>query len=104
MRKTSLFLSMVLLGVAGCAGEDPATSEASAAGGPGGGAELNGCKEDTAEDRTADAAVTIETAGTAYTPACIRVKVGTAVTINSNFGIHPLKGGDAASGAADEGS
>lgn len=47
-----------------------------------------------AEDRTNDAAVAIASEGVNYTPRCVRVAAGTQVTFNSNFQMHPLRGGE----------
>ncbi len=58
---------------------------------------LNGCVASSAEDHTADTAVSISFGGAlgfAYSPPCIKVKTGTAVTFNGAFASHPLSGGD----------
>lgn len=87
------------------------SSSASAGGGGGAGGNggaggagpvlLNGCDPALAVDRTADAAVTIASVGsTSYDPKCVRVAAGTMITINSNFGVHPLVGGEVVNGAS----
>jgi plastocyanin len=93
----------------GCGGEDsggydePGTSDG-AGGGAGDAQALNGCDVATAEDHTGEGAVVIVTDGLSYSPACVRISVGTKVTIDSNFASHPLKAGIAATGAVQEGS
>jgi plastocyanin len=82
------------------------TSSSSGTGGGGGaggaGPDLfNGCDPATAVDHTADAMVTIMSVGsTTYDPKCIKVAAGTEITINSNFTIHPLVGGEIVDGAS----
>ena len=110
MRRLScLVVVAVLFAGAGCGGDDPAPADTSyaAAGsstGASGAQTLNGCEAATAEDHTSDATLTIATSGLGYSPACVKVKAGTDVTFNADFGIHPLRGGDAASREEDEGS
>jgi len=111
MRRLTWFLVVALSGAsAGCSGDDPSPSDTSYAASSGGtgtanGAEtLNGCDAATAEDHTGDATVTIATSGLGYSPACVKVKAGTQVTFNSDFAIHPLRGGDASSREEDESS
>ncbi len=70
-------------------------------GGMGGGsseAAINGCKQSSADDYTAMNMVTIQFAGLSYSPKCIRIKSGTKVTFEGNFGSHPLEGGTVANG------
>ncbi|MFO0684750.1 MAG: plastocyanin/azurin family copper-binding protein [Sandaracinus sp.] len=61
---------------------------------------LNGCTASTAFDFTSQGTVTIDVAGLAYTPQCIRVRTGTIVTLNANFGFHPLRPGTVSAGVA----
>jgi plastocyanin len=72
-------------------------------GGAGGASNLlNGCDADGADavDRTADPALTIVNVGsTSYDPRCVKVAVGTDITFNVNFAIHPLVGGEIVAGA-----
>jgi plastocyanin len=58
-------------------------------------ADLNGCTPAGATDLTgsAAAAVAFPGAGFAYSPRCIKVKVGTVVTFSGDFAFHPLQGG-----------
>ncbi len=61
---------------------------------------FNRCTRANATDATAaGAARTITTPGFAYTPPCLRIKVGQTVTWNSDFGFHPLGGGRVVGGA-----
>lgn len=46
-----------------------------------------------AEDRTGSATLTIVAAGVNYSPRCVRVAAGTAVTFAIDFVTHPLFGG-----------
>lgn len=70
------------------------SSSSSGSGGAGGGnAGLNGCDQATADDLTGMASTTVQFAGLTYSPPCIRVKVGTSVTFEGNFALHPLQGG-----------
>lgn len=118
----SMFCTVGLIGGLAACGDDTtdtttattttttaATSSSSGAGGAGGdggaggaGPTLfNGCDPAAAVDRTADAAVTIMSVGsTSYDPKCVRVAVGTMITINSNFAVHPLVGGEIIAGAS----
>ena len=59
---------------------------------------INGCSQSTAFDFTTQSSVTITTSGLSYVPACIRVSVGTIITVNAvpSFGIHPLRAGTVA--------
>lgn len=65
---------------------------------------VNGCDRATAEDRTGAGTTTIEFGGAhgdSYSPACVRVTAGTAVTFAGDaFAIHPLTGGTAEGGQA----
>jgi len=58
-------------------------------------AQVNGCDVATAQDLTAQSAVTVTFANgnLSYAPRCIKVKVGTSITLNGNFGFHPTIGG-----------
>jgi plastocyanin len=70
-------------------------------GGMGGGsneAAFNGCKLSSADDYTAMNMATIQFAGLSYSPKCMRIKSGTTVTFEGNFGSHPLEGGTVANG------
>lgn len=84
-------LFFLIVGLAGCGGSDPdETGETGDVE-----AELNGCLSTTAEDHTGEAEVHIAvTGGTAYTPPCIVVDAGTTVTFDTDFTIHPLRGGE----------
>lgn len=88
-----------LVGVVGCGeegGGDPAGASASASSSSttGGGATANGCEQATAEDRTGQGSVTIAFPTLEYTPACVRVSAGTAVTFEGDLAMHPLVGGE----------
>lgn len=56
-------------------------------------ATINGCDPATATDLTGQVMVTIDTVGLSYVPDCVRIKVGTVVTFNSDFGAHPFRKG-----------
>jgi plastocyanin len=58
-------------------------------------ADLNGCTPAGATDLTgsASAAVTFPGAGFAYSPRCIKVRVGAEVAFSGDFAFHPLQGG-----------
>jgi len=80
-------------------GSSSSSSSSSGSGGAGGGnAGLNGCDQATADDLTGMASTTVQFAGLAYSPPCIRVKVGTSVTFEGNFALHPLQGGTVVGG------
>lgn len=77
------------------------------AGGSGGGGmsiKVNGCDSATAQDETANATVKIMVGagGFTFSPACIRVKKGTAVTFEGDFAAHPIVGGTTTAGAPPE--
>ena len=55
---------------------------------------VNGCDPATAEDHSADATTTITSMGLKYSPPCIKISAGASVTFSSNFGAHPLVGGE----------
>ncbi len=59
---------------------------------------IHGCDPATAQDETANAALTITFSGINYTPKCVRVKAGTVVTFSGDFTLHPLVGGEVVSG------
>jgi plastocyanin len=62
----------------------------------GGGMAINGCDQATAMDMTGSAMVKVTFgADFKYTPACVRVKKGTDITFEGDFGFHPLVGGEA---------
>jgi plastocyanin len=55
---------------------------------------LNGCDPSTAIDMTASPTATITFGDRfVYDPACLHVKVSTAVTWTGDFSVHPLQGG-----------
>lgn len=55
---------------------------------------LNGCTEMAAMDRTDPGAQrSVTFAGFAYTPRCLKVKVGQTVTWNGDLSFHPLRAG-----------
>ncbi|MEZ4400949.1 MAG: plastocyanin/azurin family copper-binding protein [Kofleriaceae bacterium] len=58
---------------------------------------LNGCTQAGADDRTGAAASRAiafgGAAGLAYSPACMRIAAGQAVTFNGSFAGHPLQAG-----------
>jgi plastocyanin len=73
--------------VAGCG------SDGSSNGGDGGGSEICGCTEATADDLTAQTTVTVNfggTLGSSYAPKCILVAPGTSVSFEGEFSTHPL--------------
>jgi plastocyanin len=61
--------------------------------------QVNGCDATNIEDHTGQANVTITQSGTAYTPKCIRVDVGTVVKIDAAYASHPLLGGEVVNNA-----
>lgn len=87
-------------GAGGMAASSSSSSSGMGGGGGAGGGEmgLNGCVQAMAEDFTGMSAVTIQFAGVEYTPACIRVKIGTSVTFQGSFSFHPLQGGTVTNG------
>lgn len=99
-----IFSGASLLGL-GCGDETTESSSSSSSGGAtssssssssssGGSSAIHGCEQATAKDETASAALTINFAGLAYTPKCVRVKAGTVVTFSGDFTMHPLVGGE----------
>lgn len=81
-------------GGAGGAGGSTGVAPIAGASGAGGEAEeFPLCTVDDAEDHTALSALTITTKGTIYEPRCARVSVGTEITVESDFEVHPLIGG-----------
>ncbi|GEM_PF-1181171 len=57
---------------------------------------VNGCTPDTATDGTGQSTATINFGGALgfnYSPKCLHVNSGTAVTFSGTFGSHPLVGG-----------
>jgi plastocyanin len=77
------------------------SSASSASGSTGGGGEDGGpapCTLAEAEDRTSEASVTIVSQGVNYMPRCVRVTAGTSVTFESDFDMHPLRGGEVVDG------
>lgn len=58
-------------------------------------AQVNGCTVATAQDSTGQSAVTVTFANgnLSYAPKCLKVKVGTSITLMGNFGSHPTIGG-----------
>jgi plastocyanin len=76
-------------GAAACGGG----GEQGSGGGP---AKPNGCDPMTAEDHTAESVLTITfggPVGTAYAPRCAKIKAGSGVLFQGDFGVHPLAGG-----------
>lgn len=68
-------------------------------GGSGGGDPgINGCVQATAFDLTGMDPAIIQFAGLSYDPPCARVKVGSKVTFEGTFGLHPLQGGEVKNG------
>jgi plastocyanin len=55
--------------------------------------DLNGCTVGASLDRRLMSGVTIQVVGTSYSPSCIRVSVGTVVTVEGSSGTHPFVGG-----------
>lgn len=55
--------------------------------------DVNGCQEATLTDLTGQSNVTITFSGLTYSPACVRVSLGTNVTFSGSFASHPLRGG-----------
>jgi plastocyanin len=103
MRKTIFGLALLGAALASGTGCGDGGSGGSGGTGGGGGGEggqggstaqlLNGCDAAKAEDHTADATTTVTQAALKYTPACIKIAAGNAVTWEMDFGIHPLVGG-----------
>lgn len=64
---------------------------------------INACDPSTAVDLTGSSTTAVTISGLAYSPACIKVRAGTVVTISASS-VHPLHPGvdcvDAASGAS----
>jgi plastocyanin len=59
-------------------------------------ANVNGCTPANAMDLTGSNMVTVAFGGAnglTYNPKCIKVKIGTTLTLNGNFGSHPTIGG-----------
>jgi plastocyanin len=59
--------------------------------------QINGCDATNTVVMTGVPSVTVDfggMTGTAYSPACLRVSMGTVVTFNGNFSFHPLQGGE----------
>jgi plastocyanin len=56
--------------------------------------QVNGCDVTNTTDMTGQSPVTITTSGLTWTPKCIKVSVGTVVTVNATFSTHPLLGGE----------
>lgn len=79
-------------GDGGAAGAGAVGGEGGAGGSP---AEIHGCTPDAAMDMTGMAAVNITDIDAWQVPhnACIRISVGTEVTWEGNFSVHPLVGG-----------
>jgi len=69
-------------------------------GGASGSPSICGCTQATAQDLTAQPAVTVSFGGAlglAYAPSCVTVKQGTVVTFSGDFSVHPLRPGPAVS-------
>jgi plastocyanin len=77
----------------GTAGTGTAGTGTAGTGGQSSFTDFAGCTYATATDMTAETSPTISVGpGFAYTPPCIRVKVGTMVNFKGNSGTHPLMG------------
>ncbi|MEW5853326.1 MAG: hypothetical protein AB2A00_31390 [Myxococcota bacterium] len=91
----------------GAASSSTAAASTSSSGGSGstssGGGQfftVSGCAEDDYQDETGQGTFSISTSGTTYTPKCVKVSAGTAVTIaGSSF--HPLQGQADVNGVAN---
>jgi plastocyanin len=82
-----LTVMAVVVLAAGCGGGGSSADDG------GGGGDICGCTEATAEDLTAQTSVTVAFGGThglAYSPKCILVVPGTAVSFDGDFAMHPL--------------
>lgn len=105
----SVLLSAFLFAVVAC-GDSSGDSSSGGAGGDGGSSagappvagasgaggapeEFPVCTLAEAEDRTGLEALTVTTSGTLYQPRCARVSVGTQITVEGDFVVHPLRGG-----------
>jgi plastocyanin len=83
-----LALMSILAFAAGCGGGGGSANDDG-----GGGSPICGCTEAAAEDHTAETSVTVAFGGThglAYSPKCILVAPGTAVSFEGEFSTHPL--------------
>jgi plastocyanin len=83
-------------GTSGASGQASSGSGSGSGSGGGGATVVNGCDPATAEDRTGDTDVPIafgDAIGFKYSPACIKVKVGTTLTFSGDFASHPLTPG-----------
>jgi plastocyanin len=99
-----LLVFSFLVSVSGCGDDEgdatsatsatSASASSSSTSSSGGGASIHDCDRATAEDQTGQAAVTIAFPTLEYTPACLRVKAGTAVTFMGDLASHPLVGGE----------
>jgi len=96
MTKTLALLAMFTMGglVACDDGGDDGTDGTTIDAAVGGADAMVGCAANyagcaTFEDHTADATFTVMTPGNSYSPKCIKVKAGTAVTITAS-GTHPF--------------
>ncbi|NUQ77286.1 MAG: hypothetical protein HUU21_27440 [Polyangiaceae bacterium] len=95
-------LFVIAFGVygSGCGGDegDPTSSSSSTSTSSsstgGGGASVHDCDQASAEDRTGQGTLTITFPTFEYTPACVRVSAGTAVTFMGDLASHPLVGGE----------
>lgn len=81
-------------GTGGAAGGEGGSTTTTMNGTAGGEPSFEPCVLAEAEDRTAEATITIESLGVKYTPRCVRVSAGTTVTFESDFEPHPLRGGE----------
>ena len=65
--------------------------------------EANGCSASAATDKTAEPKITITFDDVTYDPRCVRVKLGTVVTVTGDFAKHHLWGGyDMGTGTAND--
>jgi len=98
LRPLPLFAALALLAVlatvTGCGSDGSTNDDGGGLQGDGGGeTPICGCTKATAEDLTAQTAVTVNfggTLGTSYAPKCILVAGGTSVSFEGSFSTHPL--------------
>ncbi|MDC0741947.1 MopE-related protein [Polyangium mundeleinium] len=64
-------------------------------------ASINGCDVTTAVEKTTvpSVEITFPGPGLVFSPACVKVKVGTNVTFSGDFSLYPLEGGHVENGA-----
>jgi plastocyanin len=90
-----------LVSVSSCGGDEgdqtsaaSSSSSSSSSASSGGGASVHDCDQAMSEDQTGKEAVTISFTAFDYTPKCVRVSAGTAVTFMGDLASHPLVGGE----------